>query len=438
MLVFISDLHFVDGTAGEHNPPPQAFEYFFEDLVGIAHKKGNAIKEIKIVLLGDIFDLLRTEKWFGVPEDDRPWMNKGKIEANALRILKGIINHQENQKAFDAIRTGMATLQGRCEKNSKCQLESPPRLFYIPGNHDRLCNQYSSLRAEVCASLGIPREWHKDSYPFLHSHEDPRYGVFARHGHEFDVYNYESGKSYSEQDYERVPIGDPITTELLARLPYELGLRLERKGVPASERQDIKRRFQALDEVRPLGAVVEWLLFRIQDETSDIVQEAYDEAIDSIVENFDQLEYVKIWYGIHGEPLKVDETDKIKSFLFILKNLKLSNLTTLLKYLDKAKDFFLKDDLLEAAPKEALQDPYIRYVVYGHTHEPLTRALQSVQGIGQVYLNSGTWRTRYFKATQDNSFNNWKNMTYLIFYREDERGTDFPGFETWTGTLKTV
>jgi hypothetical protein len=29
-------------------------------------------------------------------------------------------------------------------------------------------------------------------------------------------------------------------------------------------------------------------------------------------------------------------------------------------------------------------------------------------------------------------------MTYVIFYKEDERSTGFPVFETWTGALKTV
>ena len=38
MLVFISDLHFIDGTAGKHNIKPKAFDYFFDDLVAIAGK----------------------------------------------------------------------------------------------------------------------------------------------------------------------------------------------------------------------------------------------------------------------------------------------------------------------------------------------------------------------------------------------------------------
>ena len=81
MLVFISDLHFVDGSAGEHNTPWRAFDYFFNHISNIATKKSNKgkIKEIKIIFLGDIFDLLRTENWFEpIPAEERPWGNKAK------------------------------------------------------------------------------------------------------------------------------------------------------------------------------------------------------------------------------------------------------------------------------------------------------------------------------------------------------------------------
>jgi hypothetical protein len=56
----------------------------------------------------------------------------------------------------------------------------------------------------------------------------------------------------------------------------------------------------------------------------------------------------------------------------------------------------------------------------------------------QVYLNTGTWRSRHFRATQNKSFISWKNMTYVVFYKKEEREAGFPLFETWTGALKTV
>ncbi|MCK9375292.1 MAG: hypothetical protein M0P73_03975 [Syntrophobacterales bacterium] len=448
MLVFISDLHFVDGSAGEHNPPVEAFEYFFEDLVSIAGKDSNQIKEIKIILLGDVFDLLRTEKWFKFDEDERPWgYNEAKIEDHANEILSGIL--AKNSQPFRTLRDGIKNLKGRCQRFAQCRLESEPRLFYIPGNHDRLVNKYSSLRVEVCKCLGIPRDWHSPADPFPHTHEDLRYGVFARHGHEFDIFNYESGASYTLPDYERVPIGDPITTELVARLPYEADLYLQGQGLSEAERQPIKARLQEIENVRPLAATIEWLLYRLQQEEEPVVKEAIESAINKSIVLFEQLNYVHLWYERHDLSANpIDEADKIQTFLFLLKRLKLSVLDELFHLVDRVKGagFFLKDDLREAAPQELPRlDPRFRYVVYGHTHEPLVAALRSdpplagdLRPLEKVYLNTGTWRARYYQASEDNSFMSWKNMTYVIFYREDERTGRMADFETWTGTLKTT
>ena len=105
----------------------------------------------------------------------------------------------------------------------------------------------------------------------------------------------------------------------------------------------------------------------------------------------------------------------------------------------KAGALKLKDPLMDAAPDEpALIAPNIRYVVYGHTHEPLVAPIRTRGDQGQLYINTGTWRARYQKAIRDNSFISWKNMTYVIFYRQDERPGRQADYETWTGTLKMV
>jgi UDP-2,3-diacylglucosamine pyrophosphatase LpxH len=438
MLVFISDLHFVDGSAGEHNLSPRAFEYFFDDLVAIAKKPSNEIKEIKIVLLGDIFDLLRTTNWFGYPVNERPWgTNEPAIEVHALTLFDAIADHPENRQTFQLFRQRVADLQ------SKCGLDAEARLFYRPGNHDRLCNRYQSLRQKVCDCLGIPPAWHDTNDLFPHTYEDLAYGVFARHGHEYDKYNYEGGTAYTEKDYQMVPIGDPITTELVAQLPYALARRLDAiSGLSPADKQNIIRNFQEIENVRPLSAVIEWLLYQVRQDRT--LKEAIEDAVQEVIDYFDSLDFVKNWYNRHDKWTDWrDEADKIQAFLFLLRHFKLYRTEMLWDLAMKAKDYFVKDDLLEAAPKEYFQlDPRIRYVVYGHTHDPLVSAVRTTPDtaspLEQVYLNTGTWRGRYFKCTQDNSFIAWKNMTYVIFYREGERGNPYPVFETWTGTLKTI
>ena len=107
-------MHFVDGSAGEHNVPVDAFKIFFGDLAGTCDwliKDGRRIDEIKLVFLGDIFDFLRTEIWFGYPEDERPWgKNEKRIEENANGIFDTII--RKNQDTFiSSIKKAMFHVQ---------------------------------------------------------------------------------------------------------------------------------------------------------------------------------------------------------------------------------------------------------------------------------------------------------------------------------------
>ena len=442
MLVFISDLHFVDGTAGEHNTPWRAFDYFFDDLEGIVNRPSNKgkIKEIKIVLLGDIFDLLRTERWFEpILEPERPWGNRPKeIEDHALEIFKEIVNHKnegkgvDNPKALEIIRNRLKKLR------EKCKLDYPAVLEFIPGNHDRLTNHpgCTRLRQQVRERLGL-FQFPEDRL-FLRVFFDPDYGVMARHGHEFDRYNYEGGTSFTEEDYQRVPIGDPITTELIARLPFQLKKYLEEETTLGKDVIDtVVRNFQEIENVRPFSAVIEWLLYQVQQTRT--LKEHIENVVDIVIKRFNELDFVKSWYDRHDKWLDpFDEADKIQAVLYLMEKFKVFPTEKLLSLAMKAQEFFYKDDLLEAAPDEFYFDPRVRYVVHGHTHDPLVMPIRTRDSTEHIYLNTGTWRTRYQKATRDRSFISWKNMTYLIFYTKEERDADYPVFETWTGTLKTV
>ena len=240
-----------------------------------------------------------------------------------------------------------------------------------------------------------------------------------------------------------MPIGDPITTELVARLPYALGKRLEAvTWIPPDQKAHIKRNFQEIEDVRPLSTVVEWLLYQVQQ--TEILKEIIEDTVKEVIDYFDSLDFVQDWYSRHNKWTDwLDEADKIQAFLFLLRHFKLDHTKKLWELAVKAKAYFSQDDLLVAAPREFRHiGKNIRYVVYGHTHDPLVSAVQSQPAspapLDKVYLNTGTWRGRYFKATGDNSFIPWKNMTYVIFYRAGERDNPYPVFETWTGSLKTT
>jgi UDP-2,3-diacylglucosamine pyrophosphatase LpxH len=422
VLVFISDLHFLDGSAGEHNLPARAFEYFFDDLVTIARK--NNVKEIRLVLLGDTFDLLHTENWFGYPVEETPWgTNEHVLEIHALTLFDAIV--EANQQTFKIIRQSVADLGARC------QLIHEARLFYLPGNRDRLANRYSSLRKKVCDCLGIPMAWHNPTDPFPHTFDDASYGVFARHGHEFDKFNYEGGTAYAWQDYQEVPIGDLITTELVARLPYTLAQRLEGvKRLTREEKGNIKRNFQEIANVRPFFAIMEWLLYKIQQDRS--LKELIEDTLLEIVEYFTGLKFLQNWYERHDkwtDPF--DEADQLQALIFLLGKIKVFSAEKLWDLATKMKDSF--NFVKEATRENERLESQFRYVVSGHNHAHLVLPLQQMVGgfptIQNYYINTGTWCSRHKFSAHYGSFVSWRNMVYVIFFREGERRSGYGGFE---------
>lgn len=431
MLIFISDLHFVDGNTGQRNVPKDAFNIFFRHISGTARRmatKGRKVEEIKIVFLGDIFDLLRTDHWFvtGIDEDERPWgSNEEKIETHANTIFDQII--RKNQGTFNLLKGNFKNTFG---------LPVEPERIYVPGNHDRLCNKYQSLREKVCQNLGIPVRY----TPFDHTYADVDYGVFARHGHEYDTFNYEGGNSFQYEDYMRVPIGDPITTELISKLPWKIMNKPEIKQLSKAQQDALRKNFIEIENVRPFSATLEWLLYQVKKNL--YLKEVIEDAVDETIKEFNELNFVKRWYQHHDRWTEfMDEADKIQSVLFLIDRFKIFSSERIMPLIETIKNRFMMDDLLAAAPKEYLDlDNRIRYIVYGHTHEPLqipVMVAEDDKGPKEyVYLNTGTWRTRHHKCTEGLGFIGWKNLTYTAFYRPEERNSQFPAFETWDGTLK--
>jgi UDP-2,3-diacylglucosamine pyrophosphatase LpxH len=311
-----------------------------------------------------------------------------------------------------------------------------PDRIYIPGNHDRLCTLFPGLQNRVRKALGLGAA----NQPFPHIFTDPHYGVIARHGHEFDKFNYEGGAALDHHAHMQVPIGDPITTELATKFPWRVMQAPKVKALPEKYRQRLEENLQQVDNVRPFSAVLQWLLYQVSQFRT--LKPIIEDCLDEIVEDFNKLSFVKNWYKHHDRWTDfLDEADKIQAVLFLLEKFKVFSSEKILPLVDKAAGLFAKDELAEGAKKE---NPQFRYVVYGHTHTPIQRpirVLQSHQDDGirreQVYINTGTWRSRYHKAEEGADFIGWKNMTYAIFYTAEERGADIPSFETWTGTLKT-
>lgn len=428
MLVFISDLHFVDETAGKHNIPTSAFKKFLTNVK--VHADKAEAKELKIVFLGDIFDLLRTEEWFNENAEDRPWGNNtDKMRERAKAILDKI--EEKNKDTFkcfepDALR----------KRFGNTQVET----IYIPGNHDRLCWLIDDLKGKIIELLGL-----KDSNPenFRHHFPNIEHGVYAIHGHCFDKFNYDGGPDCTDKDYKLVPIGDPITTELIAKLPYQLMKNVKAKSnLSTKEQENLKRNFQEIENVRPFSATLKWLLYQV--EANRDLKEIIEDTVDEVVQEFQKLTFVKKWYDRHDrwyDPF--DTADKIQAVLYFLEKFKVFSTGKLLEIANKIAVLFGEDELAKgAANLFSKLDSRIQYIVMGHTHNPLNKALALSREGGKlhehVYLNTGTWRKRYHECTDGSGFIGWKDMTYIMFYTSEEKTNqhNLPVFESWSGSLK--
>jgi UDP-2,3-diacylglucosamine pyrophosphatase LpxH len=425
VLIFISDLHFTDETVGMHNIPLRAFEGVFEDI----RDYSDTPTEIKIIFLGDVFDLLRTTYWLDVPESERPWGDRESksplIEAHANMIMNAIV--KKNSSVFGFLNDGLEKFFG--QKVEK---------IYIPGNHDRLCNIYNSLRKKVRSTLGIPGD--REAFP--HVYDDMLFGnkykVFARHGHELDKWNYDGSTNWNDTDYEQVPIGDLIATEIISRIPHTIMQNIG-NSIPEDQKDELKRNLQEVDNVRPFSAILEWMFYQVNQNPD--LSEVIDKSLADITSNFQSLQYPKRLYKKHDNLLKVEDADEVQGLIELFKNFNITAAEALIPIFSRilgSGRFASSDDsdkdLTEGAADFLTLSPNYRSIVMGHTHNPLQIPIGvTSDGLDQIYINTGTWRKRYIQGT-NSGFIGLKYLTYAVFYTGDEKPHQF--FETWTGTLK--
>jgi len=431
MLVFISDLHFVDETAGKQNIPASAFKIFLSDLQKHSEKTKNIDKELKIIFLGDIFDLLRTEEWFQEKEKDRPWGNNTKKMKQRAKIILDKIA-EKNKDTFKLF--SKKNLQNEF-KDTKVET------IYIPGNHDRLCWMVDGLKEKAIELLGLNVD---NAENFQHSFSDKGHGVYATHGHIFDNFNYEGGSSYTDLDFGLIPIGEPITTEILVKIPYRLMDNIEIiNALSPEEVFQLKYKFQELGNIRPFWATLKWLLYQVNENIT--VKDIIEDTVDEVMNEFNDLKYVKKWYKNHDKWYNpFDRADMIQAGIYFLEKFKIlsfEKLTGILEYI--AKKISQNNDTDGAIKLFNHLDDNIQYVVMGHTHFPSQQPLfLHKQDIGKIreclYLNTGTWIKNYYACKEGNGFIGWKNMNYVIIYTPEEKPNkhSLPVFETWRGVEK--
>lgn len=453
MLVIASDLHLTDGTSGEtiHS---NAFRVFRERLRDLAYDaswradgKYKPIEECHVVLVGDIFDVIRSCKWLDGPI--RPWSAQDAAYSEKVAaITAGIIEH--NRYSLDVLKclddgstttVPPATQDGKLAPASR-EPDDPRRwrvkvnIHYMVGNHDWFYHlpgpAYNAIRKLIVDGARLANPADK---PFPHDlceSEDLQqvfreHRVFARHGDIFDSFNFEGNRNQSS-------LGDAIVVELLNRFPSEVA-----KQLGGQLNSECLNGLRELDNVRPLLIVPVWLDGLLRRSCTRAEADQIKEIWDKLVDCFLAVDFVKKHRSI--KDLFGDLT-KLEWALKFSKGVSLGNLSNLVSWLKGKLGVHDAPFFPNAFNEATFKDRSAKFIVYGHTHTPEIVPLDSTTTpngvLNQAYINSGTWRAVHDLAqwrVRDQEFMGYHVMTYVAFYKDHERGGR--PFETWSGTLAT-
>ncbi|HSB00297.1 MAG TPA: hypothetical protein VLE49_06590 [Anaerolineales bacterium] len=452
MLVIVSDLHLGDGTTAS-SISPSAFRLFSHRLRETAYfasfrRDGSyrPIESLDLLLMGDILDPLHSTLWLDTAPNTlnytRPWTDTGgpnfarmlsqttqailDVNREALEILRQCANGE-------TILLPPANARGEPDLDSKELIPIRVRIHYMTGNHDWYYHvpgkAFDEIRKTIVESMGLCNDCAGFPYDL---DEDPAlramlasYRVFARHGDYYDKFNFNR-----EKGRDHATLGDVFTMDVCNRYPVEVQKRYGDQ-LPAGIIDSLRR----ITNIRPALATPLWISGQIKRHAgSGALETELKNVWDNLCDEFLQLNVVRE----EDKAFKFDIVDGMELLLKISKRTSFETINDIV--------IWIRDRLHESErswAEHALQEPAFlnnsaRFIVYGHTHHHEIVALDSDSEPpfeqDQLYLNSGTWRSYYNLAVKDPSeqkFVQYQTLTYLTFYKDEERGGQF--FETWSG-----
>lgn len=443
MLVLLSDLHLTDETTA-CNIHSSAFELLAEEIA-VAAARSKAM-EAHIVLLGDIYDLVRTSYWLEIDPAERPW--NGKLDPDTAMNRNAAVVEGHYRRVLDAVLSMPASNALR-DTIARCgRLDVPCRVSYVIGNHDRMLHNYPSLRDRIIQAVpGMTPG------SFVTSVSLPEYGLLARHGHEWDEICHgwkfhnkvlRPDKPLGQFDprvYHVQALGEPITAELMSGIVWRIG-----RHPGAAKLYDA---IIDVNNVRPMTDAFLWLEWfgreHLSHENRQIVFDAFRESVEALLDT----ELAKRWDEMERElwVFRGDITDRLSQLLGYMKGKSFEDMEKLAGLLRKFSDLFgsSKDENVEGArtewrngiPKET------QFVAYGHTHEARHDYFTARDnGTVDMYINTGTYLPLIQRTHDNQAFAKAHQMTLARIYRDDEDGTGRvgpgPTLDLWNGVRRKV
>jgi len=453
MLVIISDIHLGDGTTAA-SISPVAFDLFASRLSEAAYfasirKDGSyrPIENIDLVLMGDILDPLHSTRWLDTQSGDTdnilPWTNStdpgyaAKLREVTQAILKenkASVEILRQVGSGEAVKVRPAYSRGRPNFNARALLPVKVNIYYMIGNHDWYYHlpgeNFDQVRSDIVSALGLSN----DNSPFPHKLEESptlheifsQHKVYGRHGDLYDNFNYsrEKGRDHST-------LGDALTMEVFNRYPLAVQKRFGNE-IPAALVDSLRR----LVNVRPVLAAPLWISGQLKRHAGSAALESELKRVwDDLCDEFLQLDVVRQ----ADKAFKLDVVDALEMIVKISRRASFNNINDLVIWI---REKIWRDNLSfagHALRESAFLDGSARYIVYGHTHHHEIVSLdaegQPPYPDSQVYLNSGTWHSYYdlaIKNPLEQKFLPYQALTYLTFYKDDER--EGRNFDAWSGT----
>jgi len=413
MVILVSDLHLADTP----NRATIDVKYFLRQITAIVERAAqNGIKTCHLVLLGDIFEILKSERW--IDQKVRPWEASTDEHVNTVASIFAAIDTC-NEEFFEGLRTLL-------------KRESPEmHLQYVPGNHDRPLNTEMGVRAREHFQRLVPLPY-TGNKTFNERFINKEHALIAKHGHRWDPVN--------RYGPETAAIGDAIVIDILLKLPS-----LVKKNLQLDEYDASFEFLHELDNVRPHHprVMAQWLMNGLasMEVKHPKARTAFQTSCEKIIEEFRALQ----------------ERTRQERVVFETFDMAAWWLNFLALIVETSVKTFGTINLAELIPSPKVEnDPYgelavndleeesrigtdYRYVVCGHTHVPSVVPL-NVSGRRAdracLYLNTGTWRRVHKVAsttpsrTTPTAFASWdEECTINLYSEEEQREFKHPAYE---------
>jgi UDP-2,3-diacylglucosamine pyrophosphatase LpxH len=409
MHIFVSDVHMTDMEAGGSVSDGQLQSFIDRVLPIVGEDKA---EPVKLVFVGDVFDLLRSSKWSTLWKDKRsaPWSG---MSQNFSHFKKSFAE----QYAVQILNSICSRYAGFSKKLQALVAAKKLETVYLPGNHDYMVQLSSELRKLVVNFLALSDNPQK---PFKNVYQNKAASVRAVHGNSFEPVNWHR----ESEGY--WAMGDAVVLRIVNCFPEEacaeIGQNLE---------GNIGQALQEIDNVEPLVDLpifVRWLT-----EQNLTIRASRDKVL-------------KAWKRVVEEFLDIDEfRDRkgygAKDYRLVRTAFELSTKLGVVSLISELASQFPNAgiDYRLAAEKEARINPDYRFVVFGHTHKPMLQPLAfSAEERNYFYVNTGCWRRLVTRTAgqRATSFGERRVATHFVVDEATEEDTQerYHLFQEWHTT----